>query len=314
MRQYLISLSVGLAVAAATGDPVQALGDGARAYQLVPDGTAILSFQWIAQQGNAGLDLSAPIRQTSVDIDVLVTQYTQTFRIGDQQSALFAALPVGTLNGTLDLGLPAPFPSTFKDSSEPLGDLIVGGIFGFTGSPVLSVADYVAYRPGFAAGGLVKVTLPTGTYNAEDLFNLGTNRWSTQVGVVMGYALGDSLVAPNLTTFEIIPTVTYFGENDDAFRGATVSQDPVYRVEAHVTRNLSQAVWLSADLNWQQGGATTTNGVYDDNDAYSLGVGASIGVNLSTQLSLKATYGEIIDRNEYGLDGSAFRLVANYLF
>ncbi len=80
-----------------------------------------------------------------------------------------------------------------------------------------------------------------------------------------------------------------------------MSRTRCFKLEAHVTQNLNRALWLSLDTVISNGAATTTDGVPDDNDKYSWELGASLGVNLSQALSLKATYGQVIDRNENGL-------------
>ncbi len=112
----------------------------------------------------------------------------------------------------------------------------------------------------------------------------------------------------------MIPAVTIFGDNDDPFRGETLAQDPLLTLEAHVTHNLSRAVWVSADLFAMSGGETETDGVSDDNSKYSLGLGATISVAVSKTSAIKATYGEIVDRNDAGMDGSAFRLLYTQFF
>jgi nucleoside-specific outer membrane channel protein Tsx len=72
--------------------------------------------------------------------------------------------------------------------------------------------------------------------------------------------------------------------------------------------------WVSLDANYQFGGETTTDGIPGDDDKESFGLGATIGVNLSKQLSVNATYGEVISHNDNGADGHMFRVKLAYLF
>jgi hypothetical protein len=62
------------------------------------------------------------------------------------------------------------------------------------------------------------------------------------------------------------------------------------------------------------GGETETDGVSDDNSKYSLGLGATVNVALSRTSSIKATYGEVVNRNEAGMDGTAFRILFSQFF
>jgi hypothetical protein len=302
-------------VAGTLATPAFAFGDGARAYQLLPDGARVLSLQAITLEGNSSFDPASTLRGSNVTVDVMVPQFNQTFSIAGQQAAAILALPVGSIDGSITVNLPIIGERSFGDESSGIGDLMFGGVFGLVGSPSMTLQEYVAYEPGFSLGILALATAPTGEYSSDSLFNLGTNRWSLRLGVPFGYTFGSSYLDPKLATIEILPSVTFFTDNDDPYGPAdSVSTDPLYRLEAHVTRNVSRAVWLSLDTVMQSGAATTTDGVSDGNEKYSWELGASVGVNLSKNASIKATYGQVIDRNENGMDGEGFRLVANYVF
>jgi hypothetical protein len=308
-------LAVATAAFAAVAAPAFAIGDGARAYQLVPDGTRLFIVPGYHLDGNASFDPTQTIRGSSVTVDVIAPQYTQTFSINGQQAATIIAMPMGSVDGSLSVQVPVLGTRVFEDDSRGLGDLVFGGVFGVIGSPAMSPEEYVAYKPGLSLGVLALATAPTGEYSASNLFNMGTNRWSLRLGVPMGYTIGSSYLDPHLATIEVLPSVTFYSANDDPYGPADeVTQDPLFKLEAHVTQNLNRAIWLSLDTVISNGAATTTDGVPDDNDKYSWELGASVGVNLSAQISFKATYGQVIDRNENGLDGEGFRLVANYLF
>jgi hypothetical protein len=294
--------------------PALAVGDGPRAYQLVPAGSQILTFGYLGQDGNSSIDPGATVRGSSVDINVGFLQYVKTFEFAGQQAGAFAILPYGDLQGTLKLGANPIIPDSVTGNSNGLADMVLGATFGITGAPNLPLAEYVAFKPGFASGILAKLYLPTGEYDADQLFNLGTNRWSLQIGGLFSQTYGSSYLDPRLTTIELIPAVTFFGDNTDPFRGDNLSQDPLLTLEAHVTHNVSRAVWISADLYAMSGGETETDGVSDDNSKYSVGLGASVNVALSKTSSIKATYGEIVDRNDAGMDGTAFRLLYTQFF
>jgi hypothetical protein len=301
-------------VLSAAASPSFAVGDGPRAYQLVPAGSQILTFGYLGQDGNSSIDPGATLRGSSVDINVGFLQYVRTFEFAGQQAGAFAIVPFGDLEGRLELGANPIIPDSVTGNSNGLADMVLGATFGITGAPNLPLADYVAHKPGFAAGFLAKLSLPTGDYNGDRLFNLGSNRWSLQVAGLFSQTYGQSFLDPRMTTIEVIPAVTFFGDNTDPFRGDTLSQDPLLTLEAHVTHNLNRAVWVSADLYAMSGGETETDGVSDDNSKYSVGLGASVSVALSKSSSIKATYGKVVDRNDAGMDGSALRLLYSQFF
>jgi hypothetical protein len=290
--------------------PAQAFDDGARAFFLVPDGTRILTFNTIVQEGNQTLSLGQVVAGSDLDITAGFVQYTQTFEFGGQQAGVFAALPYARIEGSLASPL-----GTIEGNESGAADPVIGAIFGLTGAPNLGLKDYVQYDPGFGAGLLFKLTVPVGSYDSNRTLNVGGNRWAFQVGVPMSYNFGSSLVDPDMTLLELAPSLTVFSDNDDPSGGASnISQDPLFRLEAHVSHNLSQTVWVSADALFSYGAETTTDGVSDNNTKKSLGLGATVNFAVSDSTQIKITYGEIVSSNNNGADGRGIRLVASMLF
>lgn len=283
--------------------------DGARAYQLAPDGIQTITVHGIATRGNQSATPGSVVRGADVDVNVAVVQYTRVFSVADRTAAAFAVLPMGRVDASLRI------PGTdFSTSSSGLGDAQIGGVIGLIGSPSLSAQDYARFKPRASVGLLGKLYFPTGEYDAAKAVNLGTNRYMIQLGVPISYAIGDSFLDPSLTTFELLPTVLFFGDNDDPFGAEKVKQDPLFGIEGHITHNFNRRFWASADLLYRQGGATTTDGADDNNRQRTLGLGATAGIVLSGSATLKLTYGESTYHNDDGVDGWLFRGVLIYVF
>jgi hypothetical protein len=289
--------------------PVLAQGDGPRAYQIVPDGTNLLTAYWMSLQGNQTAAAGSVIKGGDIDVDLALLQFTHSFALAGKQSAVFAVLPYGEVSGKLK----APF-DRIQGSSTGMGDLIVGGVFGLVGPPPLTLQEFVSYQPGFALGALVKVTAPTGSYDGKKVLNVGGNRWALQLGAPMGWYLGNSFIDPALTTIELLPSVQFFGDNTDPRGADKTGQDPLFRLEAHVTRNLHKAVWVSLDGLYVYGGETSTDGRGNDNAQRAFELGGTVNVNFSTRASVKLSYGEVAGRNDDGPDGSMARLLFNFIF
>lgn len=308
----LAGLGVAGALMAAT--PALAIGDGARAYQLVPAGARVVAANGIFLDGNSSLDPGTALQNANISVDVLAMQFTQSITIGGQVTGLFAIVPVGEVSGTATIDRRFRPPVTVNGESSGLADIQFGGVFGITGSPALGLKDYVAHQPGFALGGLVKVTAPTGAYDSAKAINLGANRWAVQLGAPMGFVIGKSFLDPALMTVEVLPSVTFFTANNDPFRADRSTQAPLWRLEAHVTRNISRALWIGVDALGTTGGQVEIDGVENGTGQRSLELGATVGMALSKRFALKATYGGVVARSDSGLDGSGFRLVANLIF
>ena len=50
----------------------------------------------------------------------------------------------------------------------------------------------------------------------------------------------------------------------------TLSQKPILRLEEHLSRNVTDALWLSADAYYNLGGETSIDGIDQDNMANTL--------------------------------------------
>jgi len=178
--------------------------------------------------------------------------------------------------------------------------------------PPLTQENYASYKPGFAVGGLARLTLPTGEYDENKSANLGANRYSLQLGAPITFGFGESFLDPRLTTFDLVPSVTFFGDNDDPFNADVVSQSTLYKLEAHLTHNFNPGIWASIDGVYSYGGETETDGQGNNNKQRSLNMGATLNVQFSKSLGLKLSYGETVDRNDDGLDGEFVRLTLTY--
>jgi hypothetical protein len=234
--------------------------------------------------------------------------------VGGRATGLFVIVPVGRTGGDLTIDRPLLPPIELEGRSSGLGDIQFGAVFGLVGSPALDLKSYAAFKPGFALGALARVTAPTGDYSGSRAVNLGANRWAFQLGEPMGYVVGQSMLDPSLMTFEFLPSITFYGNNGEPFSGDVEERAPLFRLEAHATRNLNRALWIGIDLLANSGGATTTDGVAGDNRQSSLELGGTVGLNLSRRFSVKGTYGGVVARNDSGLRGTGFRLVATTIF
>jgi hypothetical protein len=96
---------------AAAATPAHAIGDGARAYMLVPKGSHVLSAYGIFLDGNSSLDPSTAASNANIAIDVAALQYTHSITTGKTQSGLFVIMPIGRVNGSVDIERPLRPPS-----------------------------------------------------------------------------------------------------------------------------------------------------------------------------------------------------------
>lgn len=280
-----------------------AIDDGPRGYQLVPDGTNAITVISLFQEGNQSFGPGTVLGGADIDIDIGLVQYTHSFNIAGNLGAMFVALPVGNVSGSLHTS-----SGDLEGDSSGMGDLIVGGVVGLYGSPALSKAEWAAYDPGLSIGLLGKVYAPTGAFSGDKIINLGADRWVGQIGLPMSYYFGTSMLDPELATLELVPSVTFFSDSGDT------SQQPMLTLEGHATRNLGSRFWASLDGLYVSGGETSTNGISNGDTQESIALGGTLGVNVSPSFSMKFSYGEFVHHSTDGLDGQSLRAVFNFVF
>jgi hypothetical protein len=112
------------------------------------------------------------------------------------------------------------------------------------------------------------------------------------------------------TTLEVLPAVWIFGDNDD-YVGQTMETDPMFQLDAHLSRDFTEHFWGSLDLTWFTGGEATVNGIEGDK-VDNLGVGLTLGYVVNDNLNLTIGYKSTINDDGPGdvsMDGFVATLV-----
>lgn len=308
-RPLALLLCLATLILANTSARLAAQGDGPRAYFPAPIDMNLVAGYGMFIDGNKSLDPGAVIKGGDLSLNIGVAQYTRTLAAGKNAVAVFAIVPAGEVSGTVRIGPNAP-----SQTSSGTGDLMIGGVLGLFGSPAMDLQEFMQFNPETSLGILAKLGLPTGAYSSSQVINLGTNRFSLQLGAPFSYVIGETLLDDNLTTIDILPSFTFFSDNDEPFGGSRLEQDMLFLLEAHLTHNVNRAIWLSLDTQYSNGAETTMDGVAGDNAQEALSLGGSVGVNLSRAFSVELSYGEVVTRNDDGPDGNMFRIVGSLVF
>jgi hypothetical protein len=277
--------------------------DGARAYFLLPEDTNIISLTMNL--------LHTEVAGSEFDAAVLTPSYRRSIELFGNAGSVLIGIPVGSL----DASLATPIGVIDLETDPAQGDLFVGAALGLVGSPSLSLMEFAQYKPGFRAGVAAKLFLPTGDYDSNRLLNLGGNRWSLELSLPISYVLADTMIDPELTTFELVPVVQFLGDNDDPFGPANiVSQDPLFSLQGHITRNLSRTVWASIDGTYKYGGELSSDGVDQGNTQEVVTLGATLGWSPTPALALRASFEQTVYSKLPDSSGHLIRATAAYRF
>ena len=306
MNKYLRTLLL----AAGLSSMLSAADDGPRMYWNAPVGTNILqAYFWTASGNSVTPENSQTSPYLDTDINIGVLGYNRIVDVAGHSAIVTAVITGGKASGDIS--------NINKDlrSSTGLGDMYLQGVINLFGAPALSAEAFGTYKQDTVLSLLVGVTAPTGDYERNRTLNLGMNRWNLRVGLPFVQTLGD-WIPGEITTLEILPSVWFYGDNDDSILGKTLSQDPMYTLEAHITRDITTEVFVSLDYFIQRVGDSTLGGLAYGDAHTSDSLGATIGymANAQTQLQLRysSTLNPDVDQGE--LEAKMLQFNLNYFW
>jgi hypothetical protein len=274
---------------------------------LVPDKTTIASLRVHGLHSNLAVDPGS-VSDGKLDTTLAVFQFVQALNIGGRQSFIFVVVPASRIeaNAASSAGVPAK-------TISGLGDAQLGFVLGLHGTPALE-ENYANHQPGLAVNVLGKLFFPTGKYSSARSINIGANRWALRLGVPIVYAIGERMADPHLMTVELMPTVTFFGANNDPFGADRTQQKPLFIFEGHLTRGVSRNFWASFDLLWREGGEVEADGIGARNRQSALSLGATGTLSVGRQASLRLSGGGVVARNKHGPNGWMVRTIFGVVF
>jgi hypothetical protein len=237
----------------------------------------------------------------NLDATMAITGWAHLYALNDRSAMGAILLPMGRVSGGV---------AGFSETSRGFGDPMLEFTYNLVGPKAQkTIPDVLRYEPGFSLDLLFDLALPIGEYDSKQSVNLGQNRWYGRIGTPVVWQLGD-WVPGRRTTLELLPAVWLFGDNDD-FVGQTLKTDPMFQIDAHLTRDFTQHLWGGLDLTWYKGGGSTINGVAGgklDNLGLGLTLGYTVNDNLNLTLGYKSTVNDSAP-TDMRLDGFMVSLV-----
>jgi hypothetical protein len=229
----------------------------------------------------------------SFDGTLALAGYAHTFALFDRSAMAAILLPMGRVSGDVTVA-----GRTFNQSADGFGDPMLEFDINILGpKSQKNLADVLRYEPGFSVDLLADLALPVGEYHSDQPLNLGQNRWYGRVGAPIVWQLGP-WVPGRRTTLEFLPAVWIFGDNTD-YLGQTLKTDPMFQLDAHLTRDFTDRFWGSLDAAWYSGGRATVNGVAGEK-LNNLGVGLTLGYQINDSLNLTFGYKSTVNDNAPG--------------
>lgn len=249
-----------------------------RAMTNLPVGTNFLIGGYGYAQGNLLLDPALPIEGLNSNIHSGFTAYVRSINLFGLSAKVDAIIPyvLGDWQSDID---------NVRDykTQNGFGDLRVRFSFNFLGSQAMNISDFENYKPENVSGISVQIIVPTGDYNANELINIGSNRWAfkTQWGF-----------ARNLDKWIIESYVGlwFFTNNTNFLNGNILSQKPLYTIKVHVIRELPKKMWIALNVGYGIGAKTEVNGIPRDTEISTARLGLIYAVPIAKKHTLKFAY------------------------
>jgi outer membrane putative beta-barrel porin/alpha-amylase len=217
------------------------------------------------------------------DATLAIAGYAHTFSLFDRSAMAAVLVPMGRVSGDVTAA-----GKTITQSANGFGDPMFEFDINVLGPPAQkSIPDVLRYEPGFSVDLLADLAVPIGEYDNTKPLNLGQNRWYGRLGAPVVWQLGP-WVPGRRTTLEFLPAVWIFGPNND-YVGQTLKTDPMFQLDAHLTRDFTERFWGSLDAAWYNGGKATINGVAGQK-LNNYGAGFTLGYTINDNLNLTVGY------------------------
>jgi len=228
-----------------------------------------------------------------VDGTLALAGYARTFSLFDRAAMAAIILPMGRVSGDVTVA-----GKTYSQSTNGFGDPMLEFNLNILGPRAQkNIPDALRYEPGFSVDLLADLAVPIGEYNSSQPLNLGQHRWYGRLGMPIIWQIGP-WVPGRRTTLEFLPAVWLFGTNDN-YVGQTLKNDPMFQLDAHLTRDFTEQFWGALDAVYYSGGQGSINGV-PGKTLNNFGAGLTLGYNINHNVNLTFGYKSTINDNAPG--------------
>ena len=246
-----------------------------RTYTNIPVGQNFLGVGYLYSEGEVNPSPSVPLRDIEITMQGAVAAYVRSLDLwgkAGKVDALWGRLCQEGSGLVNEVRIKGDRCGTI-DPSVRLSYL-------FYGAPAMDMKTFRANPAQRVIGVSLKVDMPYGDYNNENIINTGSNRWTFKPEIGISNRWGR-------WSAETAFAARLFGDNDNAKGNTTLEQDPLYQVQLHVIYDLPKGRWISLNGNYFWGGRTEKNGVRGDDRQENSRVGVTFALPLTTQQSLK---------------------------
>ena len=289
------------------------VGDGPESHFLKPKGMWGLNFKYINLSQNLSLNGDYINPALDLEINALPITTFHTFAIKGQHAEVIAMINPTSISSNTSLPL---LGISNEDCKSSFSDGFVGFKFAMINGKAVTFEEYVNQKPEFLMMSYFRVWF-SGSYDKNELVNLGTNRTTFEYGIPTTMPLFSK--NNSSTLLELFPSIRFFTKNKEVLDISTgnhveKTQKPLFVFENHIIHNFNKKLRATLNGRYQLGGETTTNDVKGDNSFNNYSGTVGVGYQFHPLVYLHVDYGGILFGSD-DAESNMFRvnLQLNYL-
>jgi hypothetical protein len=246
-----------------------------------------------------GMDVTSSVLSNVLSQSIVVTR---TMDYWGRSAGISVILPYRYLNASSD---------AFRASNRGISDVAFLWQMNIFGGPALTREQFRSFVPQTFSSFHLFVGTPLGTYNPDNLLNPSVNRWTLFPTVNYSYTPDQGW-----TWLETYLSTKLFTTNADYRVGgaSSLTQKPLFLVEGHASRNLTPALWMSADAYYNTGGETSIDGVGQRNAANTLRLGVGMGLSVWAGGDVVVNYERVVAKPVGQPDAQAVRMTIRHVW
>jgi hypothetical protein len=269
----------------------------AHSYDNTPVGTNQIELSYAYAHADSSIDTSLIIAGAKLNLNQGMISYARYLGLFNRTVWVEAGAPIGGLNGSLS-------GTGIQGSINGVGDSSYQAAMLLKGGPALTVEQFKNYKPTTILGMSFTVTAPTGRYNANQILNLGSDRWLFKPELALSQPFG-----PEQKWQLDAYANAYFYTDNTSYHGREIlHQQPLPGFEGHLSYSFNDNVWLSFDTRYSFRGITFVNGVDQSNGQHNFILGSEMNVLINTRASLLFEFAKaLVHQNGPALTGFAVK-------
>jgi hypothetical protein len=244
-------------------------------YDNTPVGVSQLELAYAYAHANASIDTSLIVAGGELNLNQGTPKYTRYFSLFHRTAWVQASVPFAGLNGSVTGTSISGARTGTGDSSYELAILVKGG-------PARSVTEFANYRPTTSVGVSLTITAPTGQYNANQVINLGSDRWSFKPEIGISHPFGSK----QKWEVDAYANAYFYTDNTSYHEVEILRQQALPGLEGHISYSFTPKLWVSLDTRYSFRGDTLVNDTDQNNSQQNFALGSELNISINSRTQL----------------------------